>query len=177
MFDDSDDKDKENQSSCYNTKSEIERDVIYASALRTIEAKKKTTTGRVPHKWFPNELARISSTKAGSYMKITINDTKNRMRAIENKEKKASIAKNTTNASLTDSALPNPLSYYSTAILCCVDPLPVLSTTPSEYCQIFVHLRMIMLRRRQLRLAHRSQSRGRLRIRIVMLLYDLRHVC
>jgi len=132
MFDDSDDKDKENQSSCYNTKSEIERDVIYASALRTIEAKKKTTTGRVPHKWFPNELAKISSTKAGSYMKITINDIKNRMRAIENKAKKASIAKNTTNASLTDSALPNPFSYYSTAILCCVDPLPVLLTTPSE---------------------------------------------
>ena len=116
IFEDDNDDEKENQSSRYNTKSEIEKDVIHASALRTIEAKKKTTTGRVPHKWFPNELEQIMTMKAGSYMKITINDIKNRVRVIENKENEASIATNTTTTSLTDTVPTSAPMTSNTAI-------------------------------------------------------------
>ena len=72
-----DEEDVENKPPGYNTKSRIEKDIVNASALRTIEAKSKSVSGRVPHKWFDNKLKAIKESAVGGLLKITKVDIKN----------------------------------------------------------------------------------------------------
>ena len=76
-----DDEDKENQPpGKYYTKCQTEKDIINSTALRGIKAK-EDNDGRMPYKWYNNEVKRIKST-CGTF-KITAEDIRNRVRAIE----------------------------------------------------------------------------------------------
>jgi hypothetical protein len=73
-----DNEDSENQPpGSYNSKSQLEKDIVNASALRAIQAKSKSSTGRMPHKWFDKELALIQSSAAGALLKLNKVDIQN----------------------------------------------------------------------------------------------------